>query len=409
MNNYKNILIIQTAFLGDVILLTPLIRAVKRLYPQANIDALVVPQSQGVLENNPHLRDVLTFDKRRNKWRAFWQTLRRLRAAKYDLAISPHSSVTTAWLMVLAGIPVRVGFDRWHAARYLTHRVPHYDDRGWHKVQKNLHLLTALSKPLRQALSPEAELRLPRCIGVEAESRSLRHDSTKLTTGAQGTEAEPVEADVDRSLYPRQVGTGKAQGTELTDLQTELFPSQQDEAWAEDKLSVFLSSEKPLIALAPGSVWNTKRWPKEHYIALSKKLCEQGYAPVFIGGPDERPLCAEIIEQSDCQALNAAGEATILQSAALIGQCDLMICNDSGALHIANAMQTDVFAFFGPTVPSIGYFPFRPNDVVFEREMDCRPCGSHGGNACPLKHHECMTLITPEEVFAKVEQKFGKK
>ncbi|HGY54368.1 MAG TPA: glycosyltransferase family 9 protein [Caldithrix abyssi] len=398
MNSYKNILIIQTAFLGDVILLTPLIRAVKRLYPQANIDALVVPQSQGVLENNPHLRDVLTFDKRRNKWRAFWQTLRRLRAAKYDLAISPHSSVTTAWLMVLAGIPVRVGFDRWHAARYLTHRVPHYDDRSWHKVQKNLHLLTALSEPLRQALSPEAE-------PVEADG-PLRQ--------AQGTDTEPcpprlVGGEADRSLRSRQVGTGRAQETELTDLQTELFPTQQDEAWAENKLAGFSSSEKPLIALAPGSVWNTKRWPKEHYIALSKKLCEQGYALVFIGGPDERPLCAEIIEQSGCQALNVASEASILQSAALIGRCDLMICNDSGALHIANAMQTDVFAFFGPTVPSIGYFPFRPNDVVFEREMDCRPCGSHGGNVCPLKHHECMTLITPEEVFAKVEQKFGKK
>ncbi len=335
---YKNILIIQTAFLGDVILLTPLIRAVKELYPTAQIDVLVVPQSRDVLTNNPHLREVITFDKRKNKWRAFWQTLFYLRNKKYDLAISPHSSTTTALLMFLAGIPVRVGFNRWHAARYLTHKVPHYDDRGWHKVQKNLHLLSALS---------------------------------------DGTFAR----------------------------QTELFPSPEDEAWAEDKLAVFTSSQKPIIALAPGSVWNTKRWPKEHYIALSKKLCEAGYNLVFIGGPDERTLCAEIIAESHCRALNAAGEASILQSAALIDRCELMICNDSGALHIANAMKTDVFAFFGPTVQSIGYFPFCPNDFVFEREMDCRPCGSHGGKACSLKHHECMRLITPEEVFKKVREK----
>ena len=335
---YKNILIIQTAFLGDVILLTPLIRAVRELYPQAEIDALVVPQSQGVLDNNPHLREVLTFDKRQKKWRAFRQILRILSDRKYDLAISPHSSTTTALLMFLAGIPVRVGFDRWHAAHYLTHKVPHYDDRGWHKVQKNLHLLSALS------------------------GRSFNR-------------------------------------------QTELFPSLQDEAWAEQKLSVFSYPQKPLIALAPGSVWNTKRWPREHYIALSKKLCAEGYNLVFIGGTDERGLCQEIIEQSGCRALNTAGEASILQSAALIGRCELMICNDSGALHIANAMQTDVFAFFGPTVPAIGYYPFRPGDVVFERRMDCRPCGAHGGKTCPLQHHECMTLITPVEVFKKVKER----
>ena len=485
---YKNILIIQTAFLGDVILLTPLIRAVKKLYPQTHIDVLAVPQSGGVLDNNPHLRRVLTFDKRRNKWRAFWQTLRRLRGEKYDLAISPHSSTTTALLMFLAGIPVRVGFDRWHAARYLTHKVPHYDDRGWHKVQKNLLLLSALTDALKPAEPVEAE-------SVEAKSvediRFLRPNSSG--TRAQETDAKPAEKRSSESS-PRQArgtDTGEkrtgevassrltsstrqvreadteniisskddkrpsaelveaesveaesvedirslrqARGTEpeadelrvtakrhaepfppastareknpLSDIQTELFPSAQDEVWADEQLAVFATTGRPLIALAPGSVWNTKRWPKEHYIALSRQLCKAGYHLVFIGGPEERALCGEIIDRSGCRALNAAGNASILQSAALIGRCDLMICNDSGALHIANAMQTDVFAFFGPTVPSIGYYPFRPGDVVFEREMDCRPCGSHGGKVCPLQHHECMTLITPDEVLVKVKEK----
>jgi len=98
---------------------------------------------------------------------------------------------------------------------------------------------------------------------------------------------------------------------------------------------------------------------------------------------------------------------SILESAAVVGLCDLMICNDSGALHMANAMKTDVFAFFGPTVQSIGYFPFRETDFVFELNMECRPCSSHGGRKCPLGHHLCVKDISPETVFDKVVERFS--
>jgi len=86
----------------------------------------------------------------------------------------------------------------------------------------------------------------------------------------------------------------------------------------------------------------------------------------------------------------------------------LMICNDSGALHIANAMKVKVFAFFGPTVTSIGYYPYRKGDRVFEVDLDCRPCGSHGGNKCPLKHHNCMQQISVESVLDAIVQDFTK-
>jgi heptosyltransferase-2 len=75
-------------------------------------------------------------------------------------------------------------------------------------------------------------------------------------------------------------------------------------------------------------------------------------------------------------------------------------------MHIANAVKTDVIAFFGPTVKDIGYFPFRNDDIVMELDMECRPCGSHGGNVCPLDHHNCMKNISPESVFEIVKSKF---
>ena len=101
-----------------------------------------------------------------------------------------------------------------------------------------------------------------------------------------------------------------------------------------------------------------------------------------------------------------AGETTILESAAILQKCDLLVCNDSGSLHLANAMKIDVFAIFGPTVQDIGYFPFRENDYVFETELECRPCGSHGAMECPLMHHLCMKNITPEMVLEKIKKRF---
>ncbi len=337
--NYKNILVIQTAFLGDVILITPLIRAVKQIFPQAEIDVLVVPQDGAVLDNNPNIHSVIGFDKRENKLKAFWQTMRILRRNKYDLAIAPHSSVTTAYLMLLSGIKERLGFDRWHASKYLTMKVPHPD--GVHKIERLLELL----KPFSDKNFP---------------------------------------------------------------IQTEIFPAEKDKQKAKELLAGLKSRKSKIIAIAPGSVWFTKRWPEEHYIELLKMLGEKDYHPVFIGAADEREICDRIINTAGIKALNVAGKTSILESAALIEQSDLMICNDSGPLHIANAVKTDVFVFFGPTTRKFGYYPYRENDKIFEVELSCRPCGSHGSNECPLKHFECMRKITPQSVMEQVIIKFSK-
>ncbi|MGD9898696.1 MAG: lipopolysaccharide heptosyltransferase II [Calditrichaceae bacterium] len=334
----NKILIIQTAYLGDVILITPLIRAVKELFPEAVIDAMVIPQTKGVLDNNPYLRNVITFDKRNNKLTAFWRTVKHIRKNEYDLAISPHSSITTAYLMKLGGIEDRLGFDRWQAAKHLTKKVPHLNNI--HKIKRILHLLTVFT---------------------------------------------------DREF----------------DMQSELFPDEAMKKAAGKIFSDLPFPGRPVIAIAPGSVWFTKRWPEEYYSRLAGMLHNEKFNLIFIGAGNEYELNEKIIKDSKSAAVNLTGKTNILESAAIIESCDLMICNDSGPLHIANAMQTDVFAFFGPTVRSIGYFPFRENDIVFEIDLDCRPCSSHGGSACPLKHHNCMKQITPELVLSRVRQKFG--
>ena len=127
---------------------------------------------------------------------------------------------------------------------------------------------------------------------------------------------------------------------------------------------------------------------------------------MLIGGESDKLISNEIenaLGKNNANLINLAGVTNLLQSAAVIAKCSLMICNDSGAMHIANAMQTRVFAFFGPTVQRFGYYPYREGDRVFEVELECRPCGSHGSKKCPQKHHNCMKQIEVEPVFKAVE------
>ncbi len=328
----KNILIVQTAFIGDVILITPLINAVNKLFPNSTIDVMVTPQTSNILYNNPQINSLIIFDKKKNKLGSFLKVLRQIKSNNYDISFSPHSSITTALLMYFGKIPIRVGFDRWLARYLLSLKIPHLENV--HKVKKNLFLLSQFSD-------------------------------------------------------------------EKFSMQTELFPSAEMIKKAENLVSDFKESTKKLIAIAPGSNWFTKRWPGNYYKELVIKLAELGYGIIFIGSKEERDLCEEI--KSKKNSINLAGELSLLESAAVIKLCDLMICNDSGALHLADAMQTDVFAFFGPTIKSIGYYPFRENDKVLEVDLDCRPCSSHGTNVCPLGHHNCMQFIKPDFVVNEVK------
>jgi heptosyltransferase II len=328
----QRILLVQTAFIGDVILITPLIKAVKELYPAAELDALVVPAAARLLHNNPHLNEVLTYRKRDKALLSMGQMIRRLKAKGYDMAISPHSSGRTHLLLYLARIPQRLGFDRGTMPFLLTGKTPH--PRGIHKSIKNLALLKLLS--------------------------------------------------------PRDF-----------DPQTELFPSAEDQHVADDLLSDM--SDKELVAMAPGSMWATKCWPEEYYAELAQELSALGYGVVLIGSPDDLPKC-EKIHHSCPDSLILAGRTDLLESAAVIARCCLMICNDSGALHIANAMQTRVIAFFGPTVQRFGYFPFGAEDKVFESDLECRPCSPHGPQKCPLKHHNCMKQLLPGSVLNYIQE-----
>jgi heptosyltransferase-2 len=150
-----------------------------------------------------------------------------------------------------------------------------------------------------------------------------------------------------------------------------------------------------LIALAPGSVWGTKRWP--YYRELAQELAGTGRI-VVVGSKDDAPLALEI-RTAVPNAVDATGVLPLLGSAELIGRCAVIVTNDSSPLHLASAMGTPTVAIFGPTVPDFGFGPLAPSSVVIGHEsLACRPCHRHGPRRCPLTHFRCMRELTPELV-----------
>jgi len=334
-------LVVQTSFLGDTVLTTPLIGELAMRGP---VDVLVTPAAAPVLANNPHIRTLHIYDKRGSDAGAIGlhrvaQRLRegvRARAPAHRIAYLAQGSVRSGVLAALAGFDERVGFHDAAGRLFYTHRVIRRVDR--HHAER----LWRLAFPWN-------------------------------------TEVEPPEG----ALRPR------------------LYPGKSERAAVDDLLGGFRGAT--LIALAPGSVWATKRWP--YYSMLARRLADR-YRIVVVGGTEDTPLAQEIVAAAgELRALDATGKLSLLASAELIGRARALVTNDSAPQHLASAMGTPTIAIFGPTSPIFGFGPLAPNSREAElTAMPCRPCHHHGPPECPLGHWKCMKELNVEYVLELLSQ-----
>jgi heptosyltransferase-2 len=327
-------LVIQTAFLGDVVLTTPLLSALAA--DHGPVDVITTPLAAPLIETHPAVRNVIPYDKRGSDrgWTGLRKLARRLTAEQYERAYLPHRSARTAALAMLAGIRPRIGFSGKWSFLYTEARP----------------------KP------------------------ALGHESDRLLALAD-----------------------KAPGA----YRPQLRPTVEDEQAVTDLLAeVGLDRAVPFVALAPGSIWGSKRWP--YYPELAHRLAAKEMPVVVIGGPLDAnagsQIVAAVMAARGVAAVNACGTLTLRQSAALIGRAALLVTNDSAPLHLATAMGTPIVALFGPTVTAFGFGPLRAGDVALGvDELQCRPCSAHGPSHCPLGHHRCMRELTVEAVVSAIE------
>lgn len=154
----KRILIIQTAFLGDVILATPVLSEMKRLFPEAEIDMLVKKGNEGLLANHPDLHQVYVFDKGKGKWKAMRSLIREFRKRKYDLAVNLHRFASSGYITVRSGAKKRYGFDANPLSAFYTKSFAHEIGDGTHEVERNLSLIREFGaeRTARPSLYPGA-------------------------------------------------------------------------------------------------------------------------------------------------------------------------------------------------------------------------------------------------------------
>ena len=342
-------LVIQTSFLGDTVLTTPLIAELARRGP---VDVVVTPAAAPLLANNPAIRDLILYDKRGDArgmtglWRASRSLItrcppesRRRGERCFDVAYLAQGSVRSAMLAMLAGIPERVGFSTSAGRLLYTRVIPYRDDL--HHAERLWRLAASAD-----ASAPTAETIRPRLFPGEAD-----------------------ESAVDAVLAEHGWGGGE-----------------------------------PLIALAPGSVWATKRWP--YFADLAKRLAALGRI-VLVGGKADADAAREIVAAigGAARAIDAVGRLSLLASAELIGRARVLVTNDSAPLHLASAMNTPTVAIFGPTVPEFGFGPLAHRRAVAGHDaLPCRPCDRHGPKRCPLGHWRCMRDLTPDTVGALVDR-----
>ncbi len=163
-----------------------------------------------------------------------------------------------------------------------------------------------------------------------------------------------------------------------------------------------LDLNEKYIGLCPGAKHFTKRWPKEYFIELGRKLEFSGYKVALFGGLNELELINEIANELNTPKYFCTD--SILQSAANMKMCKAIYTNDSGAMHLSCAVKVPVIAFFGSTVKEFGFYPYNALSIELEVEnLSCRPCTHIGRKSCPKKHFKCMKEITPKFAFSSLK------
>src|SRR5881628_432336 len=333
----KRILVRGTNWIGDTVLTTPALMAIRKGFPQAKIALLAKPPIAELLHHHPALDEIVLYrDPGPHAGLGGKLTLARLlHRGRYDVAILFQNAFEAAALTALAGIPNRYGYATDGRSFLLTHRVP----------------LTPKIRQIRRSHQVHYYLELLRPLGIQVEPEP----PTLRTTPDEDAEAiehlRAFEVDV----------------------------------------------KKVLIGLNPGSVYGTaKRWLPERFAEVADRAAaEHGGVVLIFGGQGEEELGGALAGKMTAPTLVLSGRTTVRRLMALIKQCRLFITNDTGPMHIATAFGVPTVAIFGPTDP-VTTSPFGSGHELVRHPVDCSPCLLR---ECPIDHR-CMQGISVEMVHA---------
>ncbi len=368
--DFRKILLIKLSAIGDVVHTMPVLNKLRHRYPAARIDWLVAPPIDELLRNNPTINNVIEFS--RGEWAKPWRAapyasaarlIARLRAAEYDLVIDLQGQLRSAVFAFASGAPVRIGFDKPRADRWrtLSRQIPDEAKKhAWQGAREG------------SFLAYTHHIDLP-TLDLHPVERYL------LIAPLLGFDQTPP----DFSFPVPDEATTRIDGL----------------------LDYYNIAAKRLVAIAPGTNWDTKQWRSEGFAEVARHFLQNGSAVVLIGSDRERALCEQVAAGAQ-GVVNLAGETTLTELAALIRRTAVCVTNNSGPMHMAVALGRPVIAVFGPTDP-VWAGPFRRDSAVLTAGVACSPCYLRRLSECP-NGHICMTNVSAATVIQRAESLLAK-
>ncbi|MGE5439773.1 MAG: glycosyltransferase family 9 protein [Bacteroidota bacterium] len=351
--NREKILVIQTAFIGDAILTLPMLKKLKDIYPDSTIDVVTTPQASGIFRANPYTYKVYSYDKK-GKDRSFISLLRfagKIKSEGYTRIYSPHRSFRTSMLVLLSGVRETYGFSNASLRQVYKNIVPY--NSSHHEVQRNLELLERGSLTSDWRILPE----------VVAETEEKK----KVTE---------FMAEVTRSIAQNGAAAG-----------------------------VKSASGVKFAAVAPGSVWMTKRFPKERFIEVINYLISCSYTVLLIGGKEDQEYSSGIASMFDGSVISTAGQFSIIETIEILRQCKVLVSNDSAPTHFGMCADIPVLTIYCSTVAAFGFYPYNSKSkYVSYDDLSCKPCGIHGRTQCPLKTFDCAYKLDIRTIARAIEE-----
>ncbi|SFM05425.1 glycosyltransferase family 9 protein [Pelosinus propionicus] len=341
------ILVINLLHLGDLLLATPVVRALRTHYPQAHIALLADAKLQDLVKYNKNIDELLLIDKKgyHNKLSNYVQFISEIRSKKFDIVINLHENERASCIAAFSGGKKIVGYSTCGLHLFFDKVI---ENRKGIKHQVHSHF-----DVLRETL-----------------------DITKIND--QGLEmwldekAEESAGEIWNEAFPIHTHPEKERGA------------------AAECIKV--------VGLNIGASWSTKCWRKEYFTELADRLLDMGYGVAYYGGPMDIDIVNETINlmrnKEHTLLKNFAGKMSLLELAALLKKASVLVTNDTGPMHVAVAMKVPVVAIFGPS-PVVGFYPYNNTSVVLKSSVECHPCGKH---SCPKKH-ECMWQIDVDTVM----------
>jgi heptosyltransferase-2 len=339
--NWDNVLVLQTSFLGDLVLTLPLITEIRRRFPVKKLTLVCTPAGHELLQDHPAIDEIIVDDKKKQHrgWRGLQKQAAILRQKQFTIALTPHKSARTAYLLYRSNIPQRVGFRQSRGWFLFQHRAER--DPSRHDVERNLAMLEPL-----------------------------------------GVRVEDCARDIEL-----------------------VVPAELETSVAQKLRTLGVLDDKPAIGINPGSVWPTKRWWMEGFAELMGLVHAKFDCQVLLfGGPEDADIAARLLERGSGATINLAGKFSLRELPAAIGRCQVFVTNDSGPMHIAVARNVPTAAIFCATTPELGFYPYSRNAIVVQKQLVCRPCTSHGGRRCPLAHEKCIRQVQAQTVLTAVEK-----